>query len=89
MIGLKLVIGRLPYELRKRWRARADRISEDENREIVFNDVVQFVEREARAASHPILGDMSNAKDQHEKKHNTSKRTNVSSQVVATALHTQ
>ena len=35
-----------------------DQISEDQDREIKFEDVV-FVEKQARAASHPVSGDIS------------------------------
>jgi hypothetical protein len=85
--SLRLVIGRLPYELRKRWHARADRISEDENREIMFEDVVKFVEREARAASHPIFGDISGVKDQTERKHSNNTRRQSFTSQVATKEH--
>ena len=57
--SLRLVINRLPFDMRKRWRARADRISEEEHREIMFRDIVSFVEKEARMASHPVFGDVS------------------------------
>ena len=49
------VINRLPYDLRKKWRNTADQISEDQDREIKFEDIVVFVEKQARAASHPVL----------------------------------
>lgn len=56
---LRGVISKLPFDLRKKWRFRADHIWEDEGRELSFCDIVKFVEREARAATHPIFGDLS------------------------------
>ena len=53
---LKKIISRLPYVLRRKWRSKADYISEEEDREILLEDVVRFVEAEARAATHPIFG---------------------------------
>ena len=41
--------------IRKKWRNTADQISEDHDREIKFEDIVVFVEKQARAASHPVL----------------------------------
>ena len=57
--SLRGVINRLPYDLRKKWRNTADQISEDQDREIKFKDIVVFVEKQARAASHPVFGDIS------------------------------
>ena len=57
--SLRGVINRLPYDLRKKWRNTVDQISEDEDREIKFEDIVVFVEKQARAASHPVFGDIS------------------------------
>jgi len=53
--SLRSVINRLPYDLRKKWRNTADQISEEQDREIKFEDIVVFVEKQARAASHPVL----------------------------------
>ena len=57
--SLRGVIDRLPYDLRKKWRNTADQISEDQDIEIKFEDIVVFVEKQARAASHPVFGDIS------------------------------
>ena len=57
--SLRGVIDRLPYDLRKKWRNTADQISEDQDIEIKFEDIVVFVEKQTRAASHPVFGDIS------------------------------
>ena len=41
--------------IRKKWRNTADQISEYQDRGIKFEDIVVFVEKQARAASHPVL----------------------------------
>lgn len=69
--SLRGIVNRLPYDARKRWRFTADNISEREDRQVTLDDIANFVEREARAATHPVFGDISgNLKDKesHKKK---------------------
>ena len=47
--SLRSVINRLPYDLRKKWRNTAAQISEDQEREIKFEDIVVFIEKQTRA----------------------------------------
>ena len=61
-VSLKSIIDKLPYDMRKRWRSRADTISEYEDREIALEDIVMFIEREARTSAHPVFGDISGIK---------------------------
>ena len=56
---LRQVIMKLPFELRRKWRAKADFITEDLDREITLVDVVNFIDKEARAVNHPMFGDLS------------------------------
>ena len=62
--SMRAVVDKLPYDLRKRWRNRADTISEVQNRDIKFDDIVDFVDKEARAVAHPIFGDISGSRTQ-------------------------
>ena len=39
------IIARLPYDMRKRWRTKADQIWEREEREIKYKDIVDFVNK--------------------------------------------
>ncbi|CAB3988357.1 uncharacterized protein LOC111325144 [Paramuricea clavata] len=55
---LKLIIARLPYDTRKRWRVIANNITEDEEREISLRDVTQFVDKQARIVNHPVFGNI-------------------------------
>ncbi|XP_074648981.1 uncharacterized protein LOC141904301 [Tubulanus polymorphus] len=68
---LRRVVGRLPYDLRKRWRTRADVINEMQEREITFKDISDFVEKEARVAQNHIFGDLNpfEKKDSRESHH--------------------
>ena len=66
--SLRSVVERLPFDLRKRWRSTADRITENDNREIKFDDIVAFVEKEARISSHPVFGDILRSKDQEKER---------------------
>ena len=68
--SLRGVINRLPYDLRKKWRNTADQISEDQDREIKFEDV-EFVEKQARAPSYPVFGDIWARSWDHEREKNS------------------
>ena len=57
--SLKMIIGRLPYDSRRKWRTIADNITEDKGREITFLDIASFVEKEARISNHSVFGDLS------------------------------
>ena len=56
---LRLIVQRLPFGLRQRWRGVADNITETQNREISIVDLNDFVAAKARAATHAIFGDIS------------------------------
>ena len=61
--SLKAIVAKLPYDLKKKWRLKADDISEEKRREIKFDDIVSFVERQARIASHPIFGKLTKERE--------------------------
>ena len=63
---LKAILTRLPNGLRQRWRDVADNITENEEREITIEDLINldldlsnFVVVRARAANHAVFGDIS------------------------------
>ena len=66
--SLRGVAQSIPFDLRKRWRATADKISEGEDREIRFDDIVVFVEKESRTSSYPVFGDILRSNDQEREK---------------------
>ena len=47
---------KLPLYIQDRWRRLADDVSEQRNRMVVFKDLVDFVEREARIITNPLFG---------------------------------
>ena len=53
---LQKIIQRLPFNLRQRWRDKADEISENEKKEVNIEDIANFIDVKARAANHPIFG---------------------------------
>ena len=55
---LKMIVSRLPYGLKLKWRDVADRITETEEREITIEDLDDFVTSKARAATHAIFGNV-------------------------------
>ncbi|PFX15931.1 hypothetical protein AWC38_SpisGene19831 [Stylophora pistillata] len=67
----KGVVERLPFDLRKKWSATADKITEGEDREIRFDDIVAFFEKESRTSSHPVFGDILRSNDQEREKKGT------------------
>ena len=57
--NLKNIIDRLPYSMRVKWRDTVDQIVEREARDVTVADIMKFVTAKARAASHPIFGNVS------------------------------
>ena len=70
--NLKKIINRLPTTMRYKWRDVVDRIVEQENRDITINDVTKFVTSRARAANHPVFGNVD--RDKKEEMHPDQKR---------------
>ena len=83
--SLRGVVKRLPFDLRKRLRSIAGKITEGENREIRFDDIIAFVEKEARTSSHPVFGDILRAKDQ-EKENKWARNTKFKNNNFATRV---
>lgn len=59
---LKTITEKLPFNLRLKWREIADAITEEQKREITIDDVTSFVDKRARAANHPIFGNLTSQK---------------------------
>ena len=53
---LRSISAKLPVHSQHKWRYRADAINEDERRSVVFEDLVNFVVKEARVATNPAFG---------------------------------
>ena len=66
--SMKKIIDKLPYGLRLKWRDTVDSIAERGRRDITIADITKLVVDRARAASHPIFGQVAN----HESKNSNS-----------------
>jgi hypothetical protein len=54
--NLQRVVNRLPFSLRRSWRDVVDDITSNQSRDITFEDLAKFVEKKARALTHPVFG---------------------------------
>ncbi len=56
--NMRIIISKLPYKLRERWRAHAYDYEEYNRRRAKFVQLVEFVERQAKVISNPLFGDL-------------------------------
>lgn len=56
--NMRLIISKLPFKLRERWRTKAHDIMEASHDRAHFLDVVLFLEKHVRILSDPIFGDL-------------------------------
>ena len=56
--NLEKIIDRLPYPSRLKWRDTVDQIIERQATDVTIRDIMKFVTAKARAASHPIFGNV-------------------------------
>ena len=54
--NIQKLIFKLPYNMRERWRRVVDDIMELQGRPVKFDDLVSFIDREARIATNPVFG---------------------------------
>ena len=57
--NIQKLIFKFPFNMRERWRRSADDIMERQSRPVEFNDLVAFMDREARIATNPVFGNIS------------------------------
>ena len=57
--SMQQVVQKLLFGMRARWRRQVDEITEVNGRSVMFNDLVDFVHMEARIATHPVFGNIS------------------------------
>jgi len=53
--SLQKIVRRLPLPLRRSWRDKADDITNNEQREITFQDFAKFVDAKSRAMAHLVF----------------------------------
>ncbi|KAJ0005631.1 hypothetical protein NQD34_015525 [Periophthalmus magnuspinnatus] len=56
--NMRAIVAKLPYKLRERWRTFACGIHEREQRRAKFEDLANFVNKQAKEALHPLYGDI-------------------------------
>lgn len=56
--NIRAIIMKLPYKLREKWRNVAFEHQERRHHQLVFGDVVNFIERQVSIASDPLYGDI-------------------------------
>ena len=54
--NIQKLIYKLPYNMKERWRRVVDDIMELQGRPVKFDDLVSFIDREARIATNPVFG---------------------------------
>ena len=75
--GMKKIIERLPYKLQERWRDVADKIMNDEEREVTIEDIAKFVETKARSMNNPVFGKISYPSKDQNVKSKVSRQKNI------------
>lgn len=61
--NLRVIVSKLPYKMRERWRVSAFDIQENSGRRAKFSDLVKFLNRQAKIALDPLFGDIRDAND--------------------------
>ncbi|KAI2661726.1 G2 and S phase-expressed protein 1 [Labeo rohita] len=56
--NMRIIISKLPYKLRERWRAHAYEYEEHSRKRAKFIQLVEFVDRQAKVISNPLFGDL-------------------------------
>lgn len=55
--NLRLIVSKLPYKLRDKWRANVCSMQDNKHR-ATFKDLIDFIDRQSRAMLDPIFGDI-------------------------------
>ena len=56
--NLRLLVAKVPYKLRERWRTHAFDINEKNVTKATFGDLVKFLERQAKILQDPVFGNL-------------------------------
>ena len=58
---MKTILLKLPYKLRDRWMNRAYQLQEQHGHRANFSDLVEFMKRQVKILSDPLLGNIQDA----------------------------
>lgn len=61
--NMRILVSKLPFGLREKWRMVVCNIRERHDCKARFNDILEFLEKQARAALDPIFGETQNQKE--------------------------
>lgn len=64
--NLRTIVSKLSFKLRDKWRTMACSIQDSHNGKVMFKDLLEFIERETRAALDSVFGDMQSPTDKRE-----------------------
>lgn len=56
--NLKLILSKLPYKLKEKWRTTAYELLEKNRKRAVFSDLVSFIETQAKILQDPLFGEI-------------------------------
>ncbi|XP_073713144.1 uncharacterized protein [Misgurnus anguillicaudatus] len=56
--NLKLLVSKLPYKLKERWRVEVCQFQESTKRRATFKTLVEFIERQVKILTDPVFGDI-------------------------------
>ncbi|KAL1281782.1 hypothetical protein QQF64_000585 [Cirrhinus molitorella] len=59
--NMRIVISKLPYKMKERWRAEAFELKERRGRRTRFADLVSFIDRQAKITIDPLFGNISDS----------------------------
>lgn len=79
--NLRMAISKLPFKLKDKWRNLVDSIQESQDRTISFDDVVRFVDRQARVINDPVFGNIAGTTSNQSKGRATNSRTTFNTKV--------
>lgn len=60
--NIRLIMIKLPYKLRERWRAAACELQEQRGYRVRFPDLVNLIEKQVIILSDPLFGDIQNSR---------------------------
>jgi hypothetical protein len=56
--SIRVLVSKLPYRMKDKWRNIVDNIEEVKMRSVKFNDLVDFIDKQARVETNPAYGDI-------------------------------
>ena len=73
--NMRVVVSKLPYKLKEKWRTTAFEIHEKGRGRARFSNLVDFIDRQAKVALDPLFGEVVEKHQTTEKENNTEKGT--------------